>query len=81
MQYGGGNLYGQRKWPKWKYIKQNPSKYLQDGARKKKFNKKFTGAMAFIGPESGGKNNWKIFFLFFMFFMPIFHVYTQSLDA
>ena len=24
---------------------------------KKKFNKKFTGAMAFIGPESGGKNN------------------------
>ena len=81
MQYGGGNLYGQWKWPKWKYIKQNPSKYLQDGARKKKFNKKFTGAMAFIGPESGGKNNWKIFFLFFMFFMPIFHVYTQSPDA
>ena len=24
---------------------------------KKFFNKKFTGAMAFIGPESGGKNN------------------------
>ena len=71
MSYGGGNLYGQRKWPKWKHIKQNPSKYLQDGARKKIFKKEFTGAMAFIGPESGGKNIFSIFH--------VFHAYISCL--
>ena len=30
---------------------------LAGRSEKKNFNKKFTGAMDFIGPESGGKNN------------------------
>ena len=52
------------------------------GARRTEHKKKFTGAMPFVGPGSGGKNNWKIFcFLFFMFFISIFHVYSQSLEV
>ena len=41
---------------------------------KKFFNKKFTGAMAFIGPESGGKNIFSIFHVFHAYFSCLYSI-------